>query len=103
MKYRVLALFCLALPAVALAGCKSDYEKFADDACACKDDKCMKDVSEKYKGLLGGEKATLKEMDEKMKALSDKDKTAFSKGFECVVKVAMGGDDKKDDKKEDKK
>lgn len=78
------AIFALT----ALAGCKSDYEKYADDSCACKDTNCLKGVSEKYKALFG-EKTKLKDMEEKMKSLPESDQKAFGRGMECMMKTAM--------------
>jgi hypothetical protein len=79
------ALFALT----SLIGCKSDYEKYADDSCGCKDTKCLKEVSEKYKSLLGGEKTKLKDLEEKLKALPESDQKAFGRGMECTMKIAM--------------
>lgn len=97
------ALFALVLPStLAIVGCKSDYEKYADDACACKDAACLKEIGEKHKGLLGGDKTSLKDLDEKLKALPEKDRKAFERGFECTMKIAFGdkGGDKEEAKKE---
>ena len=89
MKLHVPALFAIVLPSMlAIAGCKSNYEKFADDTCACKDAKCVKEVGDKHKDLLGGEKTTMKELEAKLAALPEKDKKAFERGFECAMKVA---------------
>jgi hypothetical protein len=98
MRIHVPALFLVVLPAlVAITGCKSEYEKYADESCACKDAACVKEVGEKHKGMLGGEKSTLKEMDAKLAALPEKDKKAFERGFECAMKIAMS-ESKTDDK-----
>jgi hypothetical protein len=71
----------------ALAGCKSNYEKFADETCACKDEKCFKDTADKYKDALGGGK--MKDMEAKMATLGEADKKAFERGLECAIKFAM--------------
>jgi hypothetical protein len=90
------ALFALAVPALlAVVGCKSQYEKFADESCACKDSACIKEVGEKHKGLLGGEKTSLEEADKKLKALPEKDQEAFKRGFKCTMDIALA-DMKKD-------
>lgn len=91
------ALFAIALPSLlAVAGCKSEYEKYADESCACKDSACVKEVSEKHKNMLGGEKTSLKDLDAKIKALPEKDQKEFQRGFECMMKIAMA--DAKDSK-----
>lgn len=79
----LVALVCLPL----LVGCKSNYEKFADDICACKDEACFKATGDKYKDTLGDGK--LKDMEEKMKALSETDKKAFERGMKCAIDFAM--------------
>lgn len=85
-----LALALVVLPSMlAITGCKSQYEKYADESCACKDSACVKEVSEKHKDMLGGEKTSLKELDAKIAALPEKDKKAFERGFECMMKIAM--------------
>jgi hypothetical protein len=82
----ILATAVFAL--TALAGCKSDYEKYADDSCGCKDTKCLQGVSEKYKSLFG-EKTKLKDLEEKLKTLPESDQKAFGRGMECTMKIAM--------------
>lgn len=104
MNIRNALLFATAITSMlAITGCKSEYEKYADEACACKDADCVKKVGESHKGMLGGEKTSLKDLEAKLNALPEKDKKAFERGFECTMKIALG-DMKKDDKiKEDKK
>lgn len=90
MNIRLSALALIVLPSlVFVAGCKSEYTKYADDSCACKDSACLKTVNEKYKGVLGDEKMSLKELDAKIKALPEKDQNEFKRGFECMMKIAM--------------
>lgn len=106
MKIRNAVLLATVVSSMlAITGCKSEYEKYADESCACKDADCIKKVSEAHKGMLGGEKTTLKELDAKLKELPEKDKKAFERGFECAMKIAFAdvkGGDKKEDKKDDK-
>lgn len=105
MKLTVPTLFAIVLPAALfITGCKSEYEKYADESCACKDTACMKEVSEKHKTMLGGEKTSLKELEAKVNALPEKDKKAFERGFECMMKVAMseGAKEKGSDKDTEK-
>lgn len=80
-------LVLVALSLVSVVGCKSNYEKFADDICACKDEACFKSTGDKYKDTLGDGK--LKDMDEKMKSLSEADKKAFERGMKCAIDFAM--------------
>jgi hypothetical protein len=95
MNIRSAALFAVVLTSgLAVAGCKSEYEKFADASCACKDAACAKEVSEKHKDMLGGEKTSMKDLDAKINALPEKDKKEFQRGFECMMKIAMS--DKKE-------
>jgi hypothetical protein len=101
MNIRIPALFAVVLPSMfAIAGCKSQYEKYADESCACKDAACIKAVSESHKDMLGGEKTSLKELDAKINALPEKDKKEFQRGFECMMKIAMA-DAPKDQPKEE--
>ena len=101
MRFHIPALFAIVLPsALFITGCKSEYEKYADASCACKDSACIKEVSEKHKGMLGGEKTSLKELDAKINALPEKDKKEFQRGFECMMKIAMA--DAKADKPTEK-
>jgi hypothetical protein len=100
MKMRT-ALFAVVVPSLlAVVGCKSEYEKYADAACACKDSACVKEVGEKHKGMLGGEKTSLEEADKKLKALPEKDQEAFKRGFKCSMDIALA--DMKKDKGGDK-
>ncbi|NUP12527.1 MAG: hypothetical protein HOW73_41310 [Polyangiaceae bacterium] len=81
--YRTTLLFVGVLVSIAATGCKSDLEKYADDVCACKDEKCFKEVEEKYKDKLG-DKTKLKNIDE----LPAKDKEAIGKALKCVLEQA---------------
>jgi hypothetical protein len=101
MRLSATALLAIVIPsALFVVGCKSEYEKYADEACACQDQACIKTVSENHKGMLGGEKTSLKELDAKLNALPEKDKKAFEKGFECMMKIAMKDMDKGDKAKD---
>ena len=104
MKHTTMFVGLALLSLTAVTGCKSKYEKFADEICACKDEKCFKDTGDKNKDELGGK---MKDMEEKMKSLSETDKKAFEKGFKCMMDFAFssmdkGGDKGKADKKDEK-
>ena len=75
-------LAALVVGSLALTGCKSEIEKYADDVCACKDKKCVdeldKAMEEKHKGE---DKAQL------LKNMSGKDLAALGKASECEDKL----------------
>lgn len=82
-----LGISFVALALVSLVGCKSNYEKFGDEMCACKDEACFKSTGDKYKDTLGSGK--LKDLDEKMKSLGEADRKAFERGMKCAIDFAM--------------
>lgn len=78
----VFLLSAVIVAGLALTGCKSEVEKYADDVCACKEKKCVdeldKAMDEKHKGE---NKADL------LKNLSGKDLAALGKAAECEEKL----------------
>ena len=69
--------------ALGLVGCKSDVQKYADQVCDCKDQKCVDEVAKQWAdkvGPKGGDK------DKKLGDMSDKDKEALGRALECSMK-----------------
>jgi hypothetical protein len=86
MKIRTVLAAVVVPSLFALVGCKSPYEKFADDACACKDEACLKGLGEKHKDIAGG---SMKDVDAKRASLSDKDKEALDRGIACAFATSL--------------
>lgn len=68
--------------AVAMTGCKSDFEKYADAVCECKDKKCADDLEKAMK-----EKYKDKKPEEMLKSMTEKDLEAAKRGSECEAKL----------------
>lgn len=79
---KVFLLAALVVGSLAMTGCKSEIEKYADDLCNCKDKKCVdeldKAMEEKHKG---------EDKAEALKNLTDKDKAAIAKAMDCESKL----------------
>lgn len=72
-----------------LSGCKSRFEKYADDVCDCKDIACLQEVGKKHQDL--AEKAgSAEDAMKKLDSLSDKDKAAITRAMGCATKTALG-------------
>lgn len=81
--YRTTLLVVGLFLSLATVGCKSDIEKYADDVCACKDKKCLDEVSAKYKDKFP------KDDKKKLEDMPAKDKEAFGRALECSLKIAF--------------
>ena len=71
------------LCSLALVGCKSDIEKYADEVCDCKDQKCVDEVAKKWGDKVGTKKEG---GDKKLEDMSEKDKEAFGRALACSLK-----------------
>jgi hypothetical protein len=67
--------------AVAMTGCKSEAEKFADEICACKDSDCMEKVVKALMEKHKDDKDDAKQKD------SDADKKASERAQACMKDV----------------
>jgi hypothetical protein len=77
-----LALGAALVTSLSLIGCKSDFEKLADEVCACSDQKCLDEVQKKWKDKVPDTK--LGEIDK----LPEKDKAAVEKMAKCAFDIA---------------
>ncbi len=68
--------------ALAMTGCKSDLDKYADDLCECKDMACAEGLKAKYGDKLGGGKK-----DTKLEELSEAEQKAAKRIVECSLKL----------------
>jgi len=68
--------------AVAMTGCKTEIEKYADAVCDCKDKKCVDELDKQMQEKHKGEKA-----EDVLKNLNEKDIAAIARGKECEDKL----------------
>ena len=84
---KISIVFVAALSLMAIAGCKkkgSEIKAMRDDMCACKDAKCVDEVSKKYaKAAEGGGKEAKEPSEEDMKMAKEMS--------ECMQKAMTGG------------
>ncbi|MFO0616511.1 MAG: hypothetical protein U0414_28215 [Polyangiaceae bacterium] len=74
----------MALVSLSTLGCATDYERYADAACACKEKQCADDVAKALAGKLKADPRSAKEI---VVALSDRDREALKRGDDCGAKL----------------
>lgn len=69
--------------ALAMTGCKSDLDKYADELCDCKDKACADEVGKKWSEKMKG----MEKKDKKLEDMSEAEQKAFAKILECSMKL----------------
>jgi hypothetical protein len=69
---------------VAMTGCASDYERYADAVCACTEKKCVDDLARALTDKLKSDPRNAQQI---VTSLTDKDREALKRGDDCGSKL----------------
>lgn len=80
---KIVAFGSVMAIALALTGCKSDLDKYADELCDCKDKACAEEVGKRWSEKMKGKEKDNKKLEE----MSEAEAKAFAKILECSMKL----------------